>query len=41
MAIPKIQELYNAILAYLMENGETELSKIREEMAPLLFLKTV
>nr|WP_304955969.1 winged helix-turn-helix domain-containing protein [uncultured Acetatifactor sp.] len=38
MAIPKIQELYNAILAYLMENGETELSKIREEMAPLFYV---
>lgn len=38
MAIPQKTELYNAILDYLVENGETSLSKIREEMAPSFYM---
>ena len=33
MAIPKISELYDSILTFLSENGETELRKIRQKMA--------
>lgn len=33
MALPKISELYDSILAFLRENGEIPLNKIRQEMA--------
>lgn len=33
MAIPKTNELYDSILAFLGENGETALDRIRQEMA--------
>lgn len=38
MAIPKISELYDSILSYLNEYGETALEKIRNEMAQAFYI---